>query len=583
MVKLMQMPPQEVVDGFKGKIDFYFWNRMPIVRMWPRYPKRKPYPLEKQWQDIFAYIVKWWKDLPDNIKLAFAREANRTKYSPRDLLTRAYLTGIPPFAHAPSPERDWWAYERFLVIKYEHEWVGDVKHIVLTTDRTCHLWAAVSKQYPYSRDRWVVWRGAPRRHGIDVYWTPELSVEQAEPGDTITHTIDIRGWSPCLQRFWYFYGDILGERSPSNTCFWTQHFLEPGPVPGPQPMLVPLWFEVEGRVIRCGNHYTFWANETWYAVVPCADSVTIWKKVGQGMVRQDQANEMVSAVGNFTDGDARIELSAEKIHVVAFEAVASPGPPRLMYCTYNLASDTWDFPELVCYPRFSFFAVQYCSLSLDANDIPHVLYNDYSNAFPEFHYRNRIAGSWSSPEIALNPPANVAMYSSIWHDPTDDALHCLCVTNVSTLKYRRRPLPPDPWDTLFPVGASTNLPMHSLMANDQDPHIAGVPIDWRVDHWEGQPPLFQNPDLTAPTSNYANMIQRLNDPGYLQIMFRDNDSHLAYVWRTPGIAWQDQVQMDPDDVIIVASNYNHPDIISTLWTAPGLYQVYIWAFYTHWH
>ncbi len=582
MVKLKQMPNQEIVDSLSGSVDFYFWRGIPVARKWPHWPPRVPTPAEKANQDLFGYGAGAWSRLPLIVKQAYKRQAISTSYTGRDLFTVSFINRIwyslfpPPFEYDPIVSHHWF------MTGYDHWWEGTNKHVRITTDVVAHLWCAVSGDYPYSRDRWVAWRGTRRRHGIDVIFRQDYCIEQIEAGDSIVHTFIIRGWHPCVQRYWYFKGSFHENWQLSNTTWFTQHFTEPGPIPGPQTFVLPICWEVPFRRIRCGNHYTFWANDTWYAMVPSADSMTMWKKVGMGMVRQDAAGEPLSNFGEFRDGDSRKGALDNKIHTVGFEALAAGVIHYLWYTTFDLATDTWDTPELVVNPTRTFFAFHDCSISLDPNDVPHVLYNECDPTFPEFWYMNRMGGVWGPAEKALAPPFNIAQHCSIAHDPIDDALHCLCVTNVSTLKYRRRPPGPVPWDDLFDVGTSVNLPMHSLSASNVEPHIAGIPIDWRIDHWEDQPPATWQQDLSLAMSNYANMIERPNPPRFLQIQFRDDDTNLAYIWRVPGGVWMPQVQQAPTGIIVLACTYAHPDVISGVWTGAGLFDLCIWAWYAHW-
>lgn len=583
MVKLLRMPNRAIVDSLKGSVDFYFWMGIPVARRWPYYPPRDPHPAEAAWQAIFGYCAGLWNQLSTLIKQRYKRMALTSSYTGRDLFMRSFLSGIK------YSRMEGWGVEdpavilRWTGLNYQHSWVGNVKHIVLTTDRTCHLWAVVSSSYPYNRDRHVIWRGMERRHGLDVYFTPEFTIEQIEPGDTMDHTFDIPGWFYCYQRYWYFMGTVEGFRSYSNTCFFTQHFTEPGPVPGPQPFVGEICWHVVGRDIRCGNHYSFYANDTYYALVPSLGSLQVWKKVGMGMVRQDAANEPLPTTGVFADGDGRVQSATDLLHVVGFERVASPGPHNLHYAVFDCGTDTWDPPELVCQPRFSFFANHECSISVDAAGVPHVVYHDYSDGFPEIHYRNRVGGVWSAPEIALNPLFQVMLHPSCWIDLIDGAFHVIATTNNRVIWYKRRAPAPPAWDAIVNVGSSQNLPFHSICANVQDPHIAGIPLDNKIDHWEDQPPVTWQQDLSLAPSNYANVLNTPATPSNVIVLFRDFETNLAYIHRIGGGAWQPEWQIGNPGVIIVTANYHHPDIVTALYTKAGASELCLRAFWCPWH
>lgn len=96
MARLLAMPAQAIVDGFKGVLDFYLWKGIACVRKWPYHPKRKPYPAEKANQDRFARGARAWDPLPEHVKVQYRRMAAGTAFTPRDLFMRLYLVGPPP-------------------------------------------------------------------------------------------------------------------------------------------------------------------------------------------------------------------------------------------------------------------------------------------------------------------------------------------------------------------------------------------------------------------------------------------------------------------------------------------------------
>lgn len=96
MAKITHPPALEVVDFFRGTLDFYKWCDLNIVRSWPRWPKRKPYPRELVAQQRFAYITRAWTALDPYLKERYDRTARGTDYTARDLFTRLYLRGLAP-------------------------------------------------------------------------------------------------------------------------------------------------------------------------------------------------------------------------------------------------------------------------------------------------------------------------------------------------------------------------------------------------------------------------------------------------------------------------------------------------------
>lgn len=94
MAKLTQMPEQAIIDGFKGKLDFYAWKGIPCVRMWPRYFTRKPHPAEAANQQRFAYINQLASTLPAYIIDQYKAMAVGTPFSWKDLLVQSYIKGM---------------------------------------------------------------------------------------------------------------------------------------------------------------------------------------------------------------------------------------------------------------------------------------------------------------------------------------------------------------------------------------------------------------------------------------------------------------------------------------------------------
>ncbi|MBA7537481.1 hypothetical protein ES705_29750 [subsurface metagenome] len=94
MAKLTQMPHQAIIDGFKGKVDFYEWRGIPCARKWPVWKPRISTPAEKSNQDDFAYINKLAGTLPVDVIDGFKLLAVSTPFTWKDLLVRGYMRGL---------------------------------------------------------------------------------------------------------------------------------------------------------------------------------------------------------------------------------------------------------------------------------------------------------------------------------------------------------------------------------------------------------------------------------------------------------------------------------------------------------
>lgn len=413
-----------------------------------------------------------------------------------------------------------------------------------------------------------------------VWDTPRIQ-EQTEPGDTLDHTFSLTNLTPGSTIYFYAwapggpYG--LEIQGPLDRATLTE--APEGAIPIPE----PICWDLPDRHIRCGNRYTFWANATWYAVLPTTTLLTVWKLIDGAMVRQDPVHEPAVPDGVLDDADSRLSSDGATIHVVYYEHMPSPGPHVLRYVTFDIATDTWAMPELICTPNETAFITTYCSIALDAADVPHVAYNDCVPTYPGVDYRNRIGGSWSAAEAALRIPYKAMGNISASIDPLNDAFHVCAVANTYQRWYNRRPYPPAPWDGALMTGLATNLDVSSHTTSNYEPHIAQTNRNWRIDHYEGLPPIHVQEDLTAATSDYANMIEKPGPTRFLCIVFRDTDWHLATIHRTPDELWQPQVQLEPADLNILTAHYAAVDVISCLWQRPGFQAVCFYAFWCPWH
>lgn len=94
MAKLVVLPEQAIISGFKGTIDFYVHDGVPCARKWPRPPSAKRAPaVQAQWPD-FIYISKMWLEIPQEMRDAYREMAVGSGLSGRDMFIRSYLSGL---------------------------------------------------------------------------------------------------------------------------------------------------------------------------------------------------------------------------------------------------------------------------------------------------------------------------------------------------------------------------------------------------------------------------------------------------------------------------------------------------------
>ena len=94
MAKLLVMPHQAIIDGFKGVVDFYVHMGIPCARAWPKSPGHlRSAAVMAQWP-IFSYASKEWPNLSQAVQDAYNELATDSGLSGRDMFMRGYLTGL---------------------------------------------------------------------------------------------------------------------------------------------------------------------------------------------------------------------------------------------------------------------------------------------------------------------------------------------------------------------------------------------------------------------------------------------------------------------------------------------------------
>jgi len=453
--------------------------------------------------------------------------------------------------------------------------------VLASTNNADFLYMAWAYHKPSWEARYKTVRG--RRLLCGHYWkwdTPTIT-PQTEPGDTLTHTFSLSNLTP-LSTIWYYLFALEGpydREIQGPLCWFTLPFMPPGPIPTDE----PIYWAIPGRILRCGNRYTFWANNTWYAFIPTSTSLTVWKLIDSVFNRLDQANEPTPAIGAFWDADARLDSLSAYIHIAFYQRSTSPNDHLCRYVKFALATDTWGSPETAHAEPYHGWPAYHVSLALDSNDKPHVVFPRIDLGFPIVFYRNKVAASWSAPEMAIWSHYRVITCDTCWIDPTNDAFHVCAVTNMYLHWYNKRPAGGSFQATLNSLLSGTNLPQHSLAAGVTIPHIAQISQTWRVNHWEGIPPSTHQDDLTLADSHFANMISSPAPPGEICIVYADLNNKLATIHRPPGGDWGAEQPTEYDVVSPLTAHYAHPDVIAALWECGGSQDTAFHAFYAPWH
>lgn len=92
MAKLKKLPNLAIINGFKGKIDYYIWCGVPCARSWPRSPGRLRAPAVKAQWPAFAWAAANWNSLSPEVQEAYRRTAQESRMSGRDLFVKSFIS-----------------------------------------------------------------------------------------------------------------------------------------------------------------------------------------------------------------------------------------------------------------------------------------------------------------------------------------------------------------------------------------------------------------------------------------------------------------------------------------------------------
>jgi len=94
MARLVILPNQGIIDGFKGTVDFYLWKGVPCARAWPRKPTKQRSAKVQQTWPAFSYAAKEWLNLTKIVQDAYIKLATNSGLTSREMQVRSYLTGL---------------------------------------------------------------------------------------------------------------------------------------------------------------------------------------------------------------------------------------------------------------------------------------------------------------------------------------------------------------------------------------------------------------------------------------------------------------------------------------------------------
>lgn len=93
MAVLASLPSMAVIDGHRGRLDFYNCRGIHCVRRWPRWKLTERSEAVKKQTQAFTYANNLQKELPANVIETWKEMASQSNLTWKDWLLRAYLGG----------------------------------------------------------------------------------------------------------------------------------------------------------------------------------------------------------------------------------------------------------------------------------------------------------------------------------------------------------------------------------------------------------------------------------------------------------------------------------------------------------
>ncbi|MBA7585154.1 hypothetical protein ES708_27124 [subsurface metagenome] len=115
----------------------------------------------------------------------------------------------------------------FTVLNIAYTPTSTTLSFIITTNNPCHLTCYYTDKEPRRHRTARNQRGLTLPWGVYFCFVAWQSVEQIEPGDTLTHTFEIPDWSFCQTKWFAFRGTVSEVLSPSVSCLFQYH--HPGP------------------------------------------------------------------------------------------------------------------------------------------------------------------------------------------------------------------------------------------------------------------------------------------------------------------------------------------------------------------
>ena len=90
MAILKSFVGMKVIDGFKGKVDFYYYMGVAVARKWPRSQGKSQTPASVAAQPAFAYCAQIYSTISPFVYETYHQVAEAYGLHAKDWFTRAY-------------------------------------------------------------------------------------------------------------------------------------------------------------------------------------------------------------------------------------------------------------------------------------------------------------------------------------------------------------------------------------------------------------------------------------------------------------------------------------------------------------
>lgn len=100
MAKLSAPWDKTRIKGMKGKLDFYYWKGIPVVRKWPYTPRAKLTQATRQQWPKFATVSSSYKLQPPDVVAALYQMSENSQASVRDVYIALNYAKVLQFNYA---------------------------------------------------------------------------------------------------------------------------------------------------------------------------------------------------------------------------------------------------------------------------------------------------------------------------------------------------------------------------------------------------------------------------------------------------------------------------------------------------